>query len=60
MKCVRCKSPRLIRFVDGFGKERIFCRDCWNSLPVMNRVVADQKRLQEFSTLDYKVNVPTR
>ncbi|MEM5831837.1 MAG: hypothetical protein QXL97_00250 [Candidatus Aenigmatarchaeota archaeon] len=32
MKCIRCGSRRLIEFVDSFGKERVFCRDCLISL----------------------------
>jgi len=58
MRCVRCNSPRLVKFIDGFGKERIFCKDCWNSIPIKNEVGLDQKRLPEFNTqLNYRLNV---
>lgn len=28
MRCTHCKSIALIRFVDGFGQRRVFCRNC--------------------------------
>lgn len=28
MRCGRCKSIAVIRFVDGFGHRRVFCRNC--------------------------------
>jgi hypothetical protein len=31
MKCARCKSHRVLRFVDGFGQKRVFCRSCGRS-----------------------------
>uniref|UniRef100_A0A7C5YR94 IS1 family transposase n=1 Tax=candidate division CPR3 bacterium TaxID=2268181 RepID=A0A7C5YR94_UNCC3 len=58
MRCTRCRSPRVIRFIDGFGKERLFCKDCWNSFPVNPVVLPDQKRLSEFNLqLSYKPNL---
>lgn len=33
MECVTCRSPRVSKFMDGFGKRRIFCRSCWVSFP---------------------------
>jgi hypothetical protein len=60
MKCSRCKSHRLVRFIDGFGKMRIFCRDCWNSLPINVISIPDgQKKLSEFENRYYKVDVPS-
>ena len=32
MRCEKCHSPRLIRFLDGFGQWRIFCRSCQESV----------------------------
>lgn len=31
MKCVKCNSLRMVKFVDGFGKRRIFCKKCYGS-----------------------------
>jgi len=31
MQCVRCKSHRLMKFVDGHGQNRVFCRSCGSS-----------------------------
>lgn len=36
MKCVTCRSPRVSKFLDGFGYSRIFCRNCWVSFPESN------------------------
>ena len=33
MECVTCRSPRIKRFVDFFGTNRVFCRNCWVSFP---------------------------
>lgn len=49
MKCVRCGSLRMVRFLDGFGERRIFCRKCWGSYPELNFVkLSEQKNLQDF------------
>jgi hypothetical protein len=32
MRCIRCHSPRIIRFLDGFGNWRVFCRTCEESV----------------------------
>ena len=31
MRCIRCKSLNISRFVDGFGERRVFCRNCGRS-----------------------------
>jgi len=31
MRCIRCGSPRIIRFLDGMGERRIYCKDCRGS-----------------------------
>ena len=36
MECITCKSPRVSKFVDGFGSNRIFCKSCWVSFPESN------------------------
>ena len=36
MRCINCKSDKIVRFIDGFGETRIFCRTCWNSSPERN------------------------
>ena len=33
MKCLRCKSVKTYKFLDGFNQKRIFCRNCWGSWP---------------------------
>jgi len=49
MRCIRCGSRRIIEFVDGFGKERVFCRDCFMSLEKTSFVkLMSQKSLREF------------
>lgn len=49
MRCIRCNSTRVIRFVDGFGQHRIFCKNCKGSFVesyVIN--INQQKHLQEY------------
>ncbi|MEM5820884.1 MAG: hypothetical protein QXP34_00990 [Candidatus Aenigmatarchaeota archaeon] len=49
MRCVRCGSHRIIEFVDGFGKERVFCRDCFISLEKTSFIkLSSQRTLREF------------
>jgi len=31
MRCIRCGSRRIIKFIDGLGEKRIFCRNCGGS-----------------------------
>jgi hypothetical protein len=50
MKCIRCNSLRIIRFLDGFGQRRIFCKTCGSSFLDMFVVKFDkQLNLNEFS-----------
>jgi hypothetical protein len=54
MKCMRCKSERVMKFIDGFGVRRIFCRDCWLSVPENILIKFNsQKNLNEFKTNSY-------
>ncbi|MBI4009822.1 MAG: hypothetical protein HY361_01320 [Candidatus Aenigmarchaeota archaeon] len=54
MKCLRCKSVRIVSFIDGFGEKRIFCRTCWGSFPTESVIkFSDQKSLQEFNHETY-------
>ncbi|RLI91061.1 MAG: hypothetical protein DRO65_01855 [Candidatus Altiarchaeales archaeon] len=53
MRCIRCNSPRILRFIDGFGNRRIFCRDCWLSIPENSLKFGVQKNLHEFRTDSY-------
>jgi hypothetical protein len=49
MKCMLCKSQRLLRFVDGFGDKRIFCKGCGRSFLENNFIEFNwQKNLHEF------------
>lgn len=54
MKCLRCKSVRILKFIDGFGERRIFCKTCGGSFLENNTVkFNDQKNLAEFSLQTY-------
>lgn len=33
MECLTCKSQRITKFIDVFGSNRIFCRNCCVSFP---------------------------
>jgi len=57
MRCVACRSPRILRFIDGFGDRRIFCKGCGRSFLEQSFVrINEQKRLQEFQLkADYKI-----
>lgn len=48
MRCLRCNSPRILRFIDGFGLKRVFCRDCWLSIPESSLKFDLQKNLNNF------------
>lgn len=46
MDCVNCKSHRTMKFIDGFGNKRIFCRSCGRSfLERVNILPNGQKNL---------------
>jgi len=45
--CIKCHSPRIIKFLDGFGKDRLFCKDCQESM-LINDVVFAQKTMVQF------------
>ena len=53
MKCSKCHSPRITRFIDGFGEWRIFCKSCQESFLIdkMNNL-RDIKILPEFSNVN--------
>ncbi|MEM5793337.1 MAG: hypothetical protein QXY45_03195 [Candidatus Aenigmatarchaeota archaeon] len=42
MRCIRCHSPKIIKFIDGFGEPRVFCRDCNNSVLIKDILMANQ------------------
>jgi hypothetical protein len=49
MKCVMCQSPRMMKFIDGFGERRVFCRDCGRNFLEGNFMkILEQKSLHEF------------
>lgn len=31
MRCLLCNSRRVLRFIDGFGEKRVFCKTCGRS-----------------------------
>jgi len=45
---MKCHSPRIIKFLDGFGKDRVFCKSCQESMLISDVLVA-QKSIFEFS-----------
>lgn len=49
MECRLCSSPRIMRFIDGFGDHRLFCKTCGRSF-LEEAFIGhqDQKNLQEF------------
>ncbi len=47
MQCHRCASPRIIKFLDGFGNKRVFCKGCHESF-LLQEVIIAQKKLAEF------------
>jgi len=48
-KCLTCKSPRIVKFIDGFGERRIFCKWCGKSFLESIFIELDsQKNLVEF------------
>lgn len=51
-----CKSSRTMRFLDGFGDKRVFCRGCGRSfLENVFVKLSQQRRLEEFKqNLNYK------
>jgi hypothetical protein len=55
MKCVMCKSPRILKFIDGLGDRRIFCHKCGRSfLEGVFFKIAEQKNLQQFNIPNYQ------
>jgi hypothetical protein len=55
VSCIKCNSPRIIRFLDGFGEWRIFCKSCQESflLDKMNNL-KNVKKLSEFNVHSLK------
>jgi hypothetical protein len=50
MNCIKCSSHRVIRFLDGFGKPRVFCKTCQESIPLMEfEEINNMKKLWEFT-----------
>ena len=47
MRCVKCHSPRIIKFIDGFGEDRVFCRTCQESMILKQAIIA-QKSIPQF------------
>lgn len=55
MHCLKCHSPRIIRFLDGFGQWRVFCRSCQESVLLLGiKNIKNVKKLWEF-TDHYKI-----
>ena len=53
MRCVKCYSPRTVRFLDGFGEKRIFCRACHDSS--LTNATIPQKRILDFGAYQREV-----
>jgi len=47
VRCLKCNSPRIIKFLDGFGKDRLFCKECQESILIDDVMVA-QKNMMQF------------
>ncbi|MCD6371134.1 MAG: hypothetical protein J7L39_00255 [Candidatus Aenigmarchaeota archaeon] len=60
MKCIRCNSPRTIRFIDGNGVRRIYCRTCKASYPEEILLEFGQKKLFEFKEFENLVHINPR
>jgi len=59
MRCFLCKATRILRFIDGFGDKRIFCRGCGRSF--IEQVFENwngQKNLQDFKVGSFYRNLP--
>ncbi|MCX6822035.1 MAG: hypothetical protein NTW30_04635 [Candidatus Aenigmarchaeota archaeon] len=54
MPCTKCHSPKIIRFLDGFGEWRMFCKTCQESIPIIEPN-KDVKKLWEFTNY-YAIN----
>jgi len=53
MECMKCHSPRIIRFIDGFGFWRVFCKSCQESfLMDKENSLRYIKKLSEFVYYD--------
>jgi hypothetical protein len=49
MGCILCRSPKIIKFIDGFGERRVFCKMCGRSFLEVGLMTPNQRSLQEFS-----------
>jgi hypothetical protein len=57
MRCFRCKSSRLVKFIDGFGEKRVFCKNCWGSFLEESVVeFGAQKNLRDFKLIVHQNN----
>ena len=49
MKCIKCKSHRVMKFVDGHNHKRVFCKNCGISyltqVPITKIPHEDQKTI---------------
>jgi hypothetical protein len=66
MRCERCKSLNVVKFVDGFGERRTFCKCCGRSFlqdsfthsgNQMSLAEFDSKAYYRPQALRYKVGV---
>ena len=53
MKCFKCGSLRMIKFIDGFGNNRIFCRGCSGSFLDASFFNQEQTKLPDFDFAHY-------
>jgi len=44
--CLKCHSPRTIKFIDGFGKDRLFCKECQETILISDVIVAQKTMVQ--------------
>ncbi|MBI2542939.1 MAG: hypothetical protein HYW24_02020 [Candidatus Aenigmarchaeota archaeon] len=52
MKC-KCGSFRMVKFIDGFGQRRLFCRVCSGSFLDISFPGPEQTKLPDFNHMYY-------
>jgi hypothetical protein len=55
MRCINCNSPRTIKFIDGFGEARVFCKTCRESILTRDVILA-QTKVGDFGTHGININ----
>lgn len=48
MRCIKCGSERIVKFLDGFGKPRIYCKSC-NTTGELVMIPREEIPLEKFT-----------